>query len=102
MSRKVETEFAFDIGDVVRLKAWDYTMGGWMSQYAPENPVCVYQITELVCQVCEGGLQRKYTARPVSGAGNCTREYFSFLESELELAEKLPPRPAKSSPGDAT
>ena len=96
MTRKIETEFAFDIGDVVRLKAWNYTVErawGIGPEYVPESPSCVYKIVELLAIVCEGGLQREYSARPVSSAGNCTRELFTFSESELELATPLPRRP---------
>ena len=93
--RKVETEFAYDIGDVVRLTAWNYTTQdrGWVLDgvvYAPEKPATVYQIVELLAQICEGGLQRKYGARPTSQAGNCINASFLFLESEIELADRLP------------
>ena len=97
MSRKVETEFAYDIGDVVRMRAWEFTnikgWSQWGGKYAPDAPTCVYQIVELLVQICEGGLQRKYSGRPISEGGHSTRDYFTFVESEIELAEKLPQMP---------
>jgi len=99
MPSKVETEFAFDIGDVVRLKAWDYTQGDmpWTllgKSYAPKTPTGVFQIIELTHQICEGGVQRSYVARPNSTAGQCGN-YMVFKESELELAVRLPQEPVK-------
>lgn len=96
--RMVETEFAFDIGDVVQLKAWTYTQArDWSlgSGYRESQPSCVYVIIELLVQVCEGGLQRKYGARPANAAGHCTNNAFTFLESELELAQPLAVRKEK-------
>ena len=105
MSYKVQTEFEFKIGDVVRLKAWAYTVARDWSfgpAYAPDAPSCVYRIVELLAQICEGGLQRKYGTRAVTGAGNCAKEHTVFVESELELAEPLPVRPAeKGTDGNA-
>jgi hypothetical protein len=105
MPRKVETEFAFDIGDVVRLKAWNYTQGDrtWNllgESYAPKTPSGVFQIVELTHQIGEGGLQRSYVARPNSAAGQCGN-YMVLRESELELAERLPQEPVKPA-RDAT
>ena len=95
--RRVETEFAFDVGDVVRLRAWNYTQHdkSWAMidrGYAPKTPSGVFQIIELQLQVCEGGLQRSYVARPNSLAGQCGN-YIILKESELEFAERLPQEP---------
>lgn len=103
--RKVETDFAFDVGDVVRLKAWAYTQNrdSWRLErdaYAPTTPSGVFQIIELQCQVCEGGLQRSYVARPNSTAGQCGNNMV-LKESELEFAVKLPQQPVKPI-GDTT
>ena len=91
MPRKVETEFAYDIGDVVRLRAWEYTPS--KNYWKLDGPLCVYQVVGLLAQICEGGIQRKYSARPNSERGHCVSNHIEFLESEIELAEKMPERP---------
>jgi hypothetical protein len=98
MTRKVETEFAFDIGDTLRHKGWAFTTDSRRydkHSFRPDNPSCVFRVMGLVAQLSEGEvIERSYVVRSVMDAGGISDRYHTLKESEVELADPLPVEPA--------
>ena len=84
MKRKIETEFAFEIGDVVK---------------RPPQPATVYTVLEQIARICRRGIRHSYVVRGSDDGWSVVAAVFEVRESDIELVEPLPAR--KETNGEA-
>lgn len=84
MKRKIEIEFAFEIGDVVK---------------RPPQPTSVYTVLEQIARICKSGIRHSYIVRGSDDGASVIAAVFEVRESDIELVEALPAR--KETNGEA-